>query len=82
VKLHWLRQRFALRFTKTVTALAQNLGLDVIAEGVETEAQQDFLYSLGCHNLQGYFFARPLPLEEFELFAQGEFDANVSTMAP
>ena len=56
---------------KTIVALAQSLGLGVIAEGVETEAQRDFLANSGCHACQGYFFSRPLPLEEFERFAQG-----------
>ncbi len=55
---------------KTIIALAQNLGLGVIAEGVETEAQRDFLASSGCHAYQGYFFSRPLPLEGFEEFPQ------------
>jgi EAL domain-containing protein (putative c-di-GMP-specific phosphodiesterase class I) len=55
---------------KTIVALAQSLGLSVIAEGVETEAQKDFLASSGCHAYQGYFFSRPLPLEGFEEFAR------------
>jgi len=54
---------------KTIVALAQSLGLGVIAEGVETEAQRDFLASSGCYAYQGYFFSRPLPLESFEEFA-------------
>ena len=55
---------------KTVIALAQNLGMGVIAEGVETEAQSVFLAAMGCHACQGYFFSRPLPLEAFEKFVQ------------
>ena len=55
---------------KTIVALAQSLGLEVIAEGVETAAQRDFLGSSGCHAYQGYFFSRPLPLEEFEAFVK------------
>ncbi len=55
---------------KTIVALAQSLGLGVIAEGVETAAQLDFLATAGCHAYQGYFFSRPLPLEGFEKFAQ------------
>lgn len=56
--------------SRTIIALAQSLGLGVIAEGVETQAQQDFLSSAGCHAYQGYFFSRPLSLEGFEKIAQ------------
>jgi diguanylate cyclase (GGDEF)-like protein/PAS domain S-box-containing protein len=51
---------------QTVVNLAQNLGLSVIAEGVETKAQRDFLSHLGCHAYQGYYFGRPCPLQDFE----------------
>ena len=55
---------------RTVVALGQSLGLAVIAEGVETEAQREFLEAHGCHAYQGYLFSRPLPVEGFEEFAQ------------
>lgn len=44
---------------KAIAALAQTLGIRVVAEGVETEAQRQFLCSLNCHYAQGYLFARP-----------------------
>jgi len=51
---------------QTIISLSRAMGLPVIAEGVETEQQRDFLVGLGCHSFQGYLFSRPLPLEEFE----------------
>ncbi|KAF0164489.1 MAG: PAS/PAC sensor-containing diguanylate cyclase/phosphodiesterase [Rhodocyclaceae bacterium] len=53
---------------KTIVALANSLGLSVIAEGVETEGQRDFLVTHGCPTCQGYFFCRPVPIEEFEQY--------------
>lgn len=52
---------------RTVIALGHSLGLEVIAEGVETEEQKNFLAVHGCHQFQGYFFSKPVPLESFEL---------------
>ncbi len=47
------------QIVKTIIAMAQALGLEVIAEGVETQAQCDFLLSLGCTQIQGFLFHRP-----------------------
>jgi diguanylate cyclase (GGDEF)-like protein/PAS domain S-box-containing protein len=55
---------------KTIVALAKTLGLAVIAEGVETEAQRTFLADNGCHWYQGYLFSRPLPLQAFEEYLE------------
>ena len=64
-----LTDRDDAAIAKMVVALAESMELEVIAEGVETEAQRDFLGKLGCRNYQGYLFSRPLPIEEFEVFA-------------
>jgi EAL domain-containing protein (putative c-di-GMP-specific phosphodiesterase class I) len=53
---------------KTVINLAHSLDLDVLAEGVETEEQREFLARQGCHSYQGYLFCKPLPIEELEAF--------------
>ena len=46
--------------------LAENLGLDIVAEGVETEQQHNFLKRKGCHLYQGYLFGKPVPIEELQ----------------
>jgi EAL domain-containing protein (putative c-di-GMP-specific phosphodiesterase class I) len=51
---------------QTIIAMARNLDIDVIAEGVETEGQRASLERYGCPAFQGYLFGRPLPIEEFE----------------
>ncbi len=66
---------------KMVVALADSLGLSVIAEGVESAAQRDFLASQGCYAYQGYFFSRPLPIQAFEAFAD-QPPATLATLAP
>ncbi len=60
---------------KMVVALAESLALAVIAEGVEMQAQADFLAHLGCHAYQGYLFSKPLPLDGFEAFVQAQAGA-------
>jgi EAL domain-containing protein (putative c-di-GMP-specific phosphodiesterase class I) len=52
--------------SKMVISLAESMSLSVIAEGVQTEAQRDFLAGQGCYAYQGYLFSRPLPVDQFE----------------
>lgn len=55
----------------SIIVMAHNLGLSVTAEGVETAAQEKFLQAKGCHEAQGFLYARPLPIDQFEcLLAQ------------
>jgi len=55
---------------KMIVALAATLGLTVIAEGVETQEQRDFLAAEGCYSYQGYYYSRPLPLVDFETYVR------------
>ncbi|OOZ75253.1 hypothetical protein BOW49_00505 [Solemya velum gill symbiont] len=60
---------------KTIVALANSLGLEVIAEGVETDSQQASLAKLGCYHYQGYLFSRSLPIKEFDAWCH-EWSGN------
>jgi EAL domain-containing protein (putative c-di-GMP-specific phosphodiesterase class I) len=51
---------------KAIVTLGQNLGLKVIAEGVETEFQRDYLIKIGCDELQGYLFSKAVTFEDFQ----------------
>jgi EAL domain-containing protein (putative c-di-GMP-specific phosphodiesterase class I) len=66
---------------ETIVALGNSLGLEVIAEGVETDAQRRFLADLGCRNYQGYLFSQPLPLPEFEAFLHAGANWSVDRQA-
>ncbi|AUW48175.1 Bifunctional diguanylate cyclase/phosphodiesterase (plasmid) [Rhizobium leguminosarum] len=55
-----------------IVALSRNLGISTTAEGVETEYQRDFLAALGCTDLQGYYFSKPVPLRELDCFRTAE----------
>ncbi len=63
--------------TKAIVRLGHSLGLNVLAEGVETDAQLDHLRAEGCDSVQGYYFSRPLPAEELAaLTASGRSDRS------
>ncbi len=56
---------------QTIIMMARSLNMSVIAEGVETEAQLQFIEQHGCTSYQGYLFSKPLPLDEFEQLLSG-----------
>jgi EAL domain-containing protein (putative c-di-GMP-specific phosphodiesterase class I) len=58
-----------------IISLAGSLGLQTIAEGVETEGQLAFLREQGCKEVQGYYFSKPLPAEQFEAFVRAKSQA-------
>jgi diguanylate cyclase (GGDEF)-like protein len=58
---------------QTIIGMARNLGMEVIAEGVETQAQRAFLEVHGCSFCQGYLFGRPIPVNEFEQILLKEY---------
>ena len=60
-----LKEPSAAAVIQSIVAIAHNLGLTAVAEGVETREQHDFLRDCGCDAFQGYLFSKPLPPEEF-----------------
>lgn len=61
---------------QTIIVMANKLGMEVIAEGVETKAQSIFLAQSGCPIYQGYLFSKPVPLAEFEQLLKGPLAAK------
>jgi len=67
---------------KTIIAMARNLHLDIVAEGVETREQEEFLAYHGCQMMQGFFFGRPMTAENFEeLLQQKQFAVSEDVSA-
>ncbi|MDO4566029.1 MAG: EAL domain-containing protein [Oscillospiraceae bacterium] len=67
----------------SVVRMAKWLGMPVIAEGVETKQQADFLKSIGCSYVQGYLYGAPMPADEFEkLFGGAEIENRLQAMQP
>jgi diguanylate cyclase (GGDEF)-like protein len=72
----------ALAIARAIAQMATTLGLRVVAEGVETEGQRDALLGLGCHELQGYLFAKPMSASSLEMWADGESSGPAGTFRP
>jgi EAL domain-containing protein (putative c-di-GMP-specific phosphodiesterase class I) len=66
---------------RSLTVMAHNLGLAVIAEGVETEGEADFLRREGCEEAQGYLYAKPLPAAGFEHYVRSRMRSSVANAA-
>ena len=60
--------------TRGIIAMAHNMKLEVVAEGVETVPQLDFLHAHGCDEIQGFLFSKPLGIAAFELFLDGNVE--------
>jgi len=68
-----------IAITRAIIGLCRSLGFRVIAEGVETAAQADFLRQEGCGDVQGFFYARPLPAAELVAWVRAWNDAQPAT---
>lgn len=62
----------SVAITRAIVQMAHSLGITVIAEGVENKVQRDFLRNLGCDELQGYLFGKPMPIAEVEILLRGD----------
>jgi diguanylate cyclase (GGDEF)-like protein/PAS domain S-box-containing protein len=68
---------------RSIIVMGRNLGLEVIAEGVETAAQAAFLNAEGCHELQGFLFGKPMPADAFEdLLKASVFSGSAADLKP
>lgn len=59
-----------MRLVETIIAMATHMGIELVAEGVETTEQQHFLAKLNCQSLQGFLYSPPVPQQDLEIFAQ------------
>ena len=74
------RDRADVMIVRSTIDLAHNLGLRVVAEGVETDAQLGLLRELGCDEAQGYLLGRPMPAAEFPVWV-GQWRATPATVS-
>ncbi len=61
----------------TIIDLADNLGMKTLTEGVKNEACADFLTKIGCDRLQGYYYSKPVPIDDiYKMIAEGKFEIS------
>jgi len=70
-----------LEIVRTILNLAENLDMDVVAEGVETQEQMSLLRNLSCQNGQGYFFSRPMTVEQAEKVLEETYTPSLDRVA-
>lgn len=63
-----------------IVSMAKHLNMEVVAEGIETREQVDFLASVGCDTVQGYFYSRPIPIADFERLRSAEVKSDKLTI--
>jgi diguanylate cyclase (GGDEF)-like protein/PAS domain S-box-containing protein len=66
--------------TKAIITMGKTLGMTVVAEGVETVEQLDFLHEHGCDQIQGFYFQKPLPANEFDQWYRSYLPASMKTL--
>jgi EAL domain-containing protein (putative c-di-GMP-specific phosphodiesterase class I) len=70
-----------LEIVRTILSLAENLGMDVVAEGIETQEQMSLLRGLSCQSGQGYFFSRPMAVEDAERVLEETYSPRLDRVA-
>ena len=70
-----------VEIVRTILSLAENLGMDVVAEGIETQVQMGLLRDLGCQNGQGYFFSKPMNVADADRVIAETYNPRVAQVA-
>ena len=77
------KERSKEQLSASIVSLGKTLGLDVVAEGVETQEQLDALLRMGCRHMQGYLFGKPMAADELTMrFALASGDEGQSPSPP
>ncbi len=71
-----MKKYLTIKWLMTVINLAKSLGMTVVQEGVETKETFDKICGMGCDIIQGYYYAKAIPLEEYKLFIKSNTSIN------